>query len=90
MPFSCKNGLQSGYFFSHCIQGDAISTADVPFADIVFPWTEDKYATIGDSIEDIAGWLVVVAEAVISEDDERMLLGEEDSLYFFLFGRDEG
>ena len=82
--------LQSRNLFSHRIQGDTVGTADVALTGIVFPRTEDEHTAIGDSIEDVAGWLVIVAEAVVSQDDEGMLLSEKHGLHFFLLGGDKG
>lgn len=41
----CYHPSQGGYLLCHRIQGNAVGTADMPLASIVFPWTKDKYAT---------------------------------------------
>ena len=61
----------------------------MPFATFVFPWAEDHHTAGGDCIKKVVRRLIVVAKAIVCQDNEGVLLLEENGLYLFFMWRDE-
>lgn len=58
------------YLFSHIIQGYAVGTADVALPAVVRPGAQNEQAAGGARIEQCICRLVVVAEAIVCQQDE--------------------
>ena len=84
-----QNKSEAANFLCHIIKRHAVSTGDVLFGGVVFPRTEDKNASCGDAIKETGRGFVIIAEAVVGEEDDWQFFGKEDNHDFFLFRRDK-
>ena len=77
------------YVFSHLVQSHTVGTADVAFATIVRPWAEDEQTAGSACVEKHIHWLVVIAKAIVCQENERPLLLQQHLHHLLLIGRDE-
>ena len=71
-------------FLSHAIKRNTFRPGDMAFPLVVSPRTEYQHTSRRNGIEETVGGFVIVAETIISQQNEGMLFSKEDLLYGFL------
>ena len=68
------------YLLCYLVHLDAFGASDTFLLGVVGPWGEDEHAPLCNSIKEGSGRLVVFAEAVISDVDNRSLGADNPTL----------